>query len=33
MITGLSTVLFSADPLLRSDGDYMLAGWLEIPNL
>jgi putative peptide zinc metalloprotease protein len=30
---GISTVLFNANPLLRFDGYYMLADWLEIPNL
>lgn len=28
-----STVLFNANPLMRFDGYYMLADWLEIPNL
>jgi putative peptide zinc metalloprotease protein len=33
MIAGISTVLFNANPLLRFDGYYMLADFLEIPNL
>ncbi len=33
MIAGLSTILFNANPLLRYDGYYMLADFLEIPNL
>src|SRR5262245_11741789 len=33
LIAGVSTVLFNANPLLRYDGYYMLADWLEIPNL
>ena len=33
VIAGVSTVLFNANPLLRFDGYYMLADWLEIPNL
>ncbi len=28
-----TTVLFNANPLMRFDGYYMLADWLEIPNL
>lgn len=32
-IAGISTVLFNANPLLRFDGYYILADWLEIPNL
>ena len=28
-----STILFNANPLMRFDGYYMLADWLEIPNL
>ncbi|MBI2477437.1 MAG: biotin/lipoyl-binding protein [Planctomycetia bacterium] len=28
-----STVLFNANPLMRFDGYYVLADWLEIPNL
>jgi putative peptide zinc metalloprotease protein len=32
-IAGISTVLFNANPLLRYDGYYMLADYLEIPNL
>jgi putative peptide zinc metalloprotease protein len=33
LITGLSTLLFNGNPLLRFDGYYVLADWLEIPNL
>lgn len=33
LIGGLSTVLFNANPLLRFDGYYVLADYLEIPNL
>ena len=32
-IGGISTVMFNANPLLKFDGYYMLADWLEIPNL
>ena len=32
-VTTLTTVIFNANPLLRYDGYYMLADWLEIPNL
>lgn len=30
---GLSTLLINGNPLLRFDGYYLLADWLEIPNL
>ncbi len=33
LIAGLSTVIFNANPLLRFDGYYMLADFLEMPNL
>jgi putative peptide zinc metalloprotease protein len=33
LIAGVSTVVFNANPLLRYDGYYILADWLEIPNL
>lgn len=33
VIGGLSTVVFNANPLLKFDGYYLLADWLEIPNL
>jgi putative peptide zinc metalloprotease protein len=33
LIAGISTVLFNANPLLRYDGYYILADYLEIPNL
>ncbi len=32
-ICSVNTVLFNANPLLRYDGYYVLADWLEIPNL
>ena len=32
-IAGVSTLLFNGNPLLRFDGYYLLADWLEIPNL
>ena len=33
IVAGVSTVLFNANPLLQFDGYYMLADFLEIPNL
>ena len=33
MIAGVSTLLFNGNPLLRFDSYYVLADWLEIPNL
>ena len=33
LISGISTVLFNGNPLLRFDGYYVLADTLEIPNL
>jgi putative peptide zinc metalloprotease protein len=33
LIAGISTLIFNANPLLRFDGYYMLADYLEIPNL
>ena len=33
LIAGVSTLLFNGNPLLRFDGYYVLADWLEIPNL
>jgi putative peptide zinc metalloprotease protein len=33
LIAGISTLAFNANPLLRFDGYYILADWLEIPNL
>ena len=33
VIGGISTLLFNGNPLLRFDGYYVLADWLEIPNL
>jgi putative peptide zinc metalloprotease protein len=33
MICGVSTVVFNANPLMRFDGYYILADWLEVPNL
>lgn len=32
LIAGVTTVLFNANPLLKFDGYYMLADWVEIPN-
>jgi putative peptide zinc metalloprotease protein len=33
VVCSVSTVFFNANPLMRYDGYYMLADWLEIPNL
>ena len=33
LVGGVSTLLFNGNPLLRYDGYYLLADWLEIPNL
>jgi putative peptide zinc metalloprotease protein len=33
LVTSAATVIYNANPLLRYDGYYMLADWLEIPNL
>lgn len=33
LVAGISTVLFNANPLIRFDGYYILADWLEMPNL
>jgi putative peptide zinc metalloprotease protein len=33
ILCSISTVLFNANPLMRYDGYYVLADWLEIPNL
>lgn len=33
LVTGISTVVFNANPLLRFDGYFILADLLEIPNL
>lgn len=32
-VCSVSTILFNGNPLLRYDGYYILADWLEIPNL
>ncbi|MBW2270740.1 MAG: peptidase M50 [Deltaproteobacteria bacterium] len=32
-ISGASTLLFNANPLLRFDGYFILSDWIEIPNL
>ncbi len=32
-VSTVTTVIFNANPLMRYDGYYMLADWLEIPNL
>jgi putative peptide zinc metalloprotease protein len=33
IICSISTIMFNANPLLRYDGYYVMADWLEIPNL
>jgi len=33
IVCSVSTVVFNANPLMRFDGYYVLADWLEIPNL
>jgi putative peptide zinc metalloprotease protein len=33
ILCSVSTIIFNANPLMRFDGYYMLADWLEIPNL
>lgn len=33
MVGGISTVLLNGNPLLKFDGYYLLADWIEIPNL
>jgi putative peptide zinc metalloprotease protein len=33
IVCSVSTVFFNANPLMRYDGYYVLADWLEIPNL
>jgi putative peptide zinc metalloprotease protein len=33
IVCSVNTLLFNGNPLLRFDGYYMLADWLEIPNL
>src|SRR5208337_844269 len=33
VVCSVNTVLFNGNPLLRFDGYYILADWLEIPNL
>ncbi|MFL5331035.1 MAG: site-2 protease family protein [Gemmataceae bacterium] len=33
VLCSVSTVVFNANPLMRFDGYYMMADWLEIPNL
>jgi len=33
VVCSVSTVIFNANPLMRFDGYYVLADWLEIPNL
>ena len=32
-VTSVSTLLLNGNPLMRYDGYYILADWLEIPNL
>lgn len=33
VVCSVSTVMFNGNPLMRYDGYYMLADWIEIPNL
>jgi putative peptide zinc metalloprotease protein len=33
VVCSVNTLLFNGNPLLRYDGYYVLADWLEIPNL
>src|SRR6516225_5711423 len=33
IVCSVSTVMFNANPLMRYDGYYVLADWLEIPNM
>jgi putative peptide zinc metalloprotease protein len=33
VVCSVSTVIFNANPLMRFDGYYVMADWLEIPNL
>jgi putative peptide zinc metalloprotease protein len=33
LIAGISTLVFNINPLLRFDGYYILADWLEMPNM
>lgn len=33
VLCSVSTVMFNANPLMRFDGYYMLADWIEVPNL
>lgn len=33
LVCSIGTVMFNANPLLRYDGYYILADWLEVPNL
>src|ERR1700752_1033534 len=33
VVCSVSTVFFNGNPLMRYDGYYVLADWLEIPNL
>jgi putative peptide zinc metalloprotease protein len=33
VVCSVSTVIFNANPLMRYDGYYVMADWLEIPNL
>lgn len=33
VVCSVSTIVFNANPLMRFDGYYILADWLEIPNL
>ena len=33
VLCSVSTIMFNANPLMRFDGYYILADWLEVPNL
>jgi putative peptide zinc metalloprotease protein len=33
LVCGINTVVFNGNPLMRYDGYYILADWLEVPNL
>ncbi len=33
VVCSISTIIFNANPLMRYDGYYVMADWLEIPNL
>src|SRR5207249_11470373 len=33
IVSSMSTLFFNTNPLMRFDGSYVLADWIEIPNL